>query len=95
MALTLTHVVVYAKTGVCAQTHPLVNFGGLQVGELDASHYCHNVWCVNGDHIGFEPATVNASRRTCDRRKHCYGHTGHPNCIIFKESDDVKEEDEE
>jgi len=80
-----THLTIYAATGVCAYTHPLVTTGGVQVNELDASHYCHNMYCILADHCGFEPATINAARRTCVKQKMCLGHTSYRNCMFFNQ----------
>src|SRR4051794_40147564 len=66
--LLFTHIVLFAKTGVTAHNHQLTTHGGVPVSELDASHYCHNPFCILLAHIGFEPNSVNQKRRKCFNR---------------------------
>ena len=49
---------------------------------LDCSHLCHNVLCINSDHIVLEPRYINNSRKCCVSSNICTGHGDFPNCRL-------------
>lgn len=48
----------------------------------DCSHLCNNKWCVNEQHLEFEPHRVNVSRRQCFEAGQCTGHDTYKDCIL-------------
>ena len=52
------------------------------LGNLDASHICHNSKCVNHKHIVLEPHHINNNRITCVARGECFGHLDSPACRL-------------
>jgi hypothetical protein len=50
--------------------------------ELDASHLCHNILCVNVDHLILLPHSVNNNRQCCKSYGNCIGHGDFPSCMI-------------
>lgn len=62
-------------------THVVLISRGMFPGVGDeASHLCHSSFCVNGDHLVWEPRHVNQGRNTCGSK--CIGHPGYPDCIL-------------
>ena len=50
--------------------------------DLEASHLCHNKVCILGDHINFEPHSINNNRKACVNTGWCLGHGKFPDCLI-------------
>ena len=50
---------------------------------LDCSHLCHNLLCVNVQHLFLEPISVNNNRNHCKNEDRCFGHPGHKDCLIY------------
>lgn len=44
------------------------------------SHLCHNKLCINNDHLSYESAANNNSRKECFLSKECIGHHGYKLC---------------
>ena len=48
------------------------------------SHVCLNTFCINFEHLSYEPQAINNSRQRCKSLypKHCQGHDPYPDCIF-------------
>lgn len=52
------------------------------VPQIHVSHLCNTKLCINIEHLNYEEAVVNIQRNSCFGANKCFGHVGHPNCII-------------
>lgn len=50
--------------------------------DMHVSHVCHNMSCINFEHLSYESPAVNNSRKFCKNTGECVGHHGHANCIL-------------
>ena len=50
--------------------------------QWDVSHTCHRKDCVSGEHLVYEPKSVNAQRRSCVLLRRCFGHAPSSDCNL-------------
>lgn len=66
--------------------HRLMYFAHNSPVELDrkmhVSHVCHNKKCINPDHLAYESAAENNSRKICQGNGECTGHRGSKRCVF-------------
>lgn len=66
--------------------HRLAYFVGSGFPPLDqhihVSHLCHHKLCVKFEHLSYETAHINQSRKRCLRSKTCHGHGDSAQCIL-------------
>lgn len=48
--------------------------------EYQLSHLCHIKDCCRREHLAMEPASINNSRKQCERVKKCQRHDGFQDC---------------
>ena len=67
----------------------LKKLGILKMEEgMETSHLCHNMHCINPEHLNAEPHHINNNRQTCvnyrielSDKSFCTGHGAYPKCI--------------
>jgi hypothetical protein len=52
--------------------------------EMQVSHRCHNRWCINTDHLSYEPTSVNKDRHICRGifPTRCKSHAPYKDCLL-------------